>query len=84
MSESTLYGLALPIDKTRNMQNILNYLQTGKSLTVVECLTRHNTSELRHYISEIQKTGVKVSREWQYKGLMKWKRYWIEREPCNE
>jgi len=60
---------------------VLNYLNTGKKLTVIKAIDLKLTFNLRSRISELKSAGHNIKDEWIYPSNgAKYKKYWIEIE----
>ena len=75
MSEQTLYGLCAPQTAEQKQKNIEDWLKSGKSLTVLECINRFRTTELRKVICRLKKKGMAIVGTWQEEKGNRFKRY---------
>jgi len=61
-----------------NKQNaILKWLKAGHVLTTATAWELFHTMDLRHYISELKRSGVKIKKEWRQTDKSRFKIYKI-------
>jgi hypothetical protein len=67
--------------RTEKQAAVLAYLQTGGSLTVIECINRFHSTELRRVISRLRKAGHRIADTFENAddGAM-YKRYYLQKE----
>lgn len=63
---------------TANRRRILNYLESGKKITVTKALYLFSTVDLRKYISDLRAEGHPITDEWVQVEGKRFKRYFID------
>lgn len=60
---------------TGNELKVLEYLQTHKYITVLDCIKHLHTTELRTYVARLRKRGYHIEDEWKRNKYGEYKRY---------
>lgn len=63
-----------------NEEKVLDYLQTHKHITVLDCIKHLHTTELRYYIAKLRKEGHRIEDEWKRNKYGQYKRYYLVKE----
>ena len=70
------------MSKATTTKLIMDYLNTGNKLSVLEAVDLCHTVDLRRYITDIRRDGHNVKDEWckNENTKKRFKRYWIEKQ----
>ena len=62
-----------------NLSRVKSALESGIKLTVVSAIKICNTSELRCYITQLIRSGMKIKSEWKTNKEKRFKIYYLEK-----
>ena len=65
---------------TGNELAVLEYMQTHRYITVLQCIKHLHTTELRKYISRLRQRGYKIEDEWKRNKYGEYKMYRLVKE----
>jgi hypothetical protein len=73
--------MTTPPNMSPQVKLVLDYLQTGRSITPLLAITNLGVASLTTRISELRKMGFKIFDEWSFDHFeRRYKRYWMEIE----